>query len=58
MDINPEDESSYTTQCPDAFLHYMENQYYAKHQRVPVNIHESLQNSILVPSATASGSCQ
>jgi hypothetical protein len=36
MDINPEDETSYTTQYQEAFLKYVENEYCAKHRRVPV----------------------
>jgi len=36
MDINPEDETSYTTQCQEAFLKYVENEYYAKHRRLTV----------------------
>jgi hypothetical protein len=32
MDINPEDETSYTTQYQEAFLKYMENEYCAKHR--------------------------
>jgi hypothetical protein len=32
MDINPEDETSYTTQDQKAFLKYVENEYCAKHQ--------------------------
>jgi hypothetical protein len=31
MDINPEDETSYTTQYQEAFLKYVENIYFAKH---------------------------
>jgi len=31
MDINPEDETSYTTQYQEAILKYVENAYYAKH---------------------------
>ena len=31
MDINPEDETSYTTQYQEAFLKYVENEYCAKH---------------------------
>jgi len=58
MDINHEDETSYTTQYQEAFLKYVEHEYCAKHQRVPVNKHESLPSSHLIPSATASGSCQ
>jgi hypothetical protein len=58
MDINPEDETSYTTQYHEAFLKYVENEYCAKHRRVPVNNFERVQNSHFVPSATASGSYQ
>jgi hypothetical protein len=31
MDINPKDETSYTTQYQEAFLKYVENEYCAKH---------------------------
>ena len=58
MDINPEDETSYTTQYQEAFLKYVENEYCAKHRRVPVNKLETVTTSNLVPSATASGSYQ
>jgi hypothetical protein len=58
MVINPEDETSYTTQYQEAFLKYVENQYCAKHRRVLVNILETVPSSNLVPSATASGSYQ
>jgi len=58
MDINPEDETSYTTQYEEAFLKYVENEYCAKHRCVPVNNHESLPSCNLIPSATASGSCE
>jgi len=36
MDINPEDETSYTTQNQEAFLKYVENEYCAKQRRLPV----------------------
>jgi hypothetical protein len=58
MDLNPEDETSYTTQYQEAFLKYVENEYCSKHRRVPVNTFETLQNSNFVPSAMASGSYQ
>jgi len=58
MDINPEDETSYTTQYQEAFLKYVENQYCAKHRCVPVNKLETVLPSNLVPSSTASGSYQ
>ena len=58
MHINPVDETSYTTQYQEAFLKYVENEYYAKHRRVPVNKFETVQSSNLIPSATASTSYQ
>jgi hypothetical protein len=58
MDINPEDETSYTTQYQEAFLKYVENDYCAKHRHVPVNQLETVPSSNLIPSATASGSYQ
>jgi len=58
MDINPEDETSYTTQYQEAFLEYVENEYCAKDRRVPVNILENVPSINLVLSATASGSYQ
>jgi hypothetical protein len=58
MDMNPEDETSYTTQYEEAILKYVENEYCAKHRRVPVNKLETVPISNLVPSATASGSYQ
>jgi hypothetical protein len=56
MDINHEDQTSYTTQYQEAFLKYVENEYCAKLRRVPVNQLETVLSSNLVPSATASGS--
>jgi len=58
MDINPEDETSYTTQYHDAYLKYGENEYCAKLQREPVNALGSLPSSNLIPCPTASGSRQ
>jgi len=58
MDINPEDQTSYTAQYQEAFLKYVENEYCAEHRRVPVNKLETVPTSNLVPSATASGSYQ
>jgi len=58
MDINPENETFYTIQYQEGFLRYVENEYCAKHQRVPVIKPESIPSSNLVPSATASGSDQ
>jgi len=58
IDIIPENKTSYTTQCQEAFPMYIENEYCAKHQCVPVNTVESLPSSNHIPSATASGSCK
>ena len=58
MDINPEDETSYTTQYLDAVLEYVENEYCLKLRLVPVNKLETIPSSNLVPSATVSGSYQ
>jgi len=58
MDINPENETSYTAQYQEAFLNYVENLYCAKHRCVPVNKHESLPSSNHIPSPPASGSCE
>ena len=56
IDINPEEETSYTTQYQEAFLMYVENEYSAKHRRMQVNKLEPIMSSNLVPSVTASGS--
>jgi len=58
MDIHPEDETSYTTQSQDAFLTYVENQYFPRNRRVPVNKPESIPSNNLLPCGTASGSYQ
>jgi hypothetical protein len=58
MDINPEDETSYTTQYQEAFQKFVEDEYCSKHQRAPVNKLETVPSSNLVPSATGSGCYQ
>jgi len=58
MDIHPEDETFYTTQYQQAFLNYVQNEYCAKHQRVPVNKLKTVPSSNLIPSLMASGSYQ
>jgi len=58
MDINPKDETSYTTQYQQAFLKCVENEYCAKHRWVPVSKLESVPIIDPVPSATVSGSSQ
>jgi hypothetical protein len=58
MDINPEDETSYTTEYHEACLKYVENEYCTKHRRVSVNDDQTVPSSNLVSSATASESYQ
>jgi hypothetical protein len=58
MNINPEDETFYTTQYQEAFLKYVENGYRVKHRRVPVNKLESLLSRNPIPFTTASRSWQ
>ena len=41
MDINPEHETLDTIQYEEAILKYVENEYCAKHRRVPVSKHVS-----------------
>jgi len=57
MDINPEDETSYTTQYQEAFLTYVENEYCAKLRRLPVTKFENIPNNNLSFTAMASRSC-
>jgi len=58
MDIDPEDETSYTTQYQEAFLQCVENAYSAKQRRVPVIKPERIPSTNLVPSSSAPGSGQ
>jgi len=58
IDINPQDETSCTTQYQEALLKYMENEYCANHRRVPINKLETILSSNLVHSATPSRSYQ
>jgi len=58
MDINPKVETSYTTRYQEAFLKSVENEFCTELQCVPVNKHESLHRSNLIPSAMASRSSQ
>jgi hypothetical protein len=58
MDNNPEDETSYTTQCQEAFQKYVENEYYAKHRRLPVTKLETIWDNNLSSFAMASRSGQ
>jgi len=58
MDIYPEDETSYTTQCQEALLKDVENAYCAKHQYWLVTLPESIPNNNLISSAMVSRSHQ
>jgi len=58
IDINPEDETSYTTQYQEAFLEYVDNEYCAKHRRLSVTKHETLQSNDFIHSAMPSQSGQ
>ena len=58
MEINPDDETSYTTQYQGAFLKNVENEYYAKHQRLPVRKPKIIPNRNLVSSGIPSTSGQ
>jgi hypothetical protein len=58
MDINPEDEISYTTQYQETFRQYEENEYYPKHRQIPDNTPGSIPSSNPLPSIMASKSDQ
>jgi len=58
MDHNPEAETFYTTQYDDVFLKCGENEYYAKHPRLPVIKSKRVPNNILFSPAMASKSGQ
>jgi len=47
MDINPEDETSYTSQYLEPFLKYVENEYCAKHKQLPVIMSDNTLNNNL-----------
>jgi len=58
MDINPEDETVFTTQYPEAFLKYVENEYCAKHRRLRVIMSDNTVNNNLSSFEMASRSGQ
>jgi len=58
MDINPEDETSYTTLYQEVFLRCVGNECCAKHRQLCVIQPERIPSSNLFPSAMASGSGQ
>jgi len=49
IDINSKNKTSYTAQSQEAFRMYVEYEYCAKHQHVPVNKPKSFPNKNLVP---------
>jgi len=55
MDMNPEDETSYTTQYQDIFLKYVENEYCGKHRWMSVIEPENVPHRNNFHSAEASG---
>jgi len=55
MTINPEDETSYTTQYHEAFLKYVENKYCAKDWQIAIIKPENAEGSNCFLSAKASG---
>jgi hypothetical protein len=57
MDLNPDDDGSYTMQYQEEFLQYVENEYCDKHPRLSVNKPERDANNNPF-STTASGSSQ
>ena len=58
MDINYNDETSYTTQYQEAFLNYVENEYCAKYTWLSVTQHEKLQSNGFISTAMVSQSGQ
>jgi len=58
MDINSEDETSYTAQYQEAFLRYVENEYCTKHRCLPVIKPKNIPNTNLISSTMYSRSGQ
>ena len=56
MDINPANETFYTSQYQEVFLKYVENEFCAKHSCVPVIKPKSVLRNNPVASAMAAGS--
>jgi len=54
MDINPENETFYTTQYHKAFLKYVENDYCAKQLYLPIIKPQSVRSNNLISSWMAS----
>ena len=55
LEINSEEEMSYTTQYQEALLKYVENEYCAKHLRLSVTQPKNNQRSNIFPSGNESG---
>jgi len=58
MDINPEDDTSYTIQYDEAFLKYVENEYCTKHRQLSVTKQGKLPSNDFIHSAMPSQSGQ
>jgi len=58
MDIDPDDVTSYTTQYQQAFLKYMEHEYFGKRTCLPVIKPRGLPSNNLFPPAMSSASSQ
>jgi hypothetical protein len=58
MDINPVDETLYTSQQQEVFQKYVENEYHAKHRGLPVIEHKRIPSNTDFSSATAAISGQ
>ena len=55
MNINPEDETSYTTQYQEPCLKYVQDEYCTKHRRVPVKQHERFPEQQSLPLCNGFG---
>ena len=55
ININPEDETSYSIQYQEGFLKYVLNKYCANHRRLPVFKPENILHGNVFPCALASG---
>jgi len=58
MDINPGNETSYTIQCHEAFLKYVENEYSAYHRLLSVDKPKKIPSNNFFPSTMTSASAQ
>jgi len=55
IDINPKDETSYTTHYQEAILKYLENEYWGKHRWMYITKHENVPHGNIFRWAQASG---